>query len=743
MRNSQQIQTRYIWVAASLLGMGILDGFHASVKPGNEFVWLHSLAVFVGGVTFALVLLPERFSKKSSVSYAPLIMATTAFTIGVLSIVFPPFVPAMLDDGKFTLTADLLNIIGGLGFVLAWYHFVRGHDTKDKLERHLLASHTMLFGTAGLLFKFSVVWDATWWLWHVLRFVAYIVILVFFLKIYLENVKFIRENQQSLEKERALTKGLIENSPALISLINTEGQLILSNTSYRAVNAHSKSNTQEDYKDLDGHLKALKETITTEIQRMTNTGMRSFLSHRFPLKNSTGEVFAVGNIMTDISKAKSLEAKLEQLAYFDSLTALPNRIQLKRRLEEQINDCKRKNEGIAVLLLDLDNFKLINDSLGHSAGDLVLKETARRLQQQVCDSDMVSRIGGDEFVVLLNGIKSKISAVDTSRKIIDALKQNHEIQTKTIQIDTSIGIATFPDDGANFETLLKHADLAMYSAKSEGKGTFRFFCAELHKKVHRNLELKQELEAAIREDQFELFYQPKIDLKSHKILGAEALIRWNHPSKGIVFPDEFIDFAERSELIIPIGNFVLHEACRQIQQWSLMFDTPIHISINLSTKQFKSTNLINDVKQVLLETELPAQQLEFEITESSIMQDVESAMKTMQELTNSGIELSIDDFGTGYSSLNYLKKFPITNIKIDRGFVKDILTDSNDKAIVEVIILLCEKLGLKVTAEGIETHEQLQFLVENGCLMGQGYHFSKPLNAEEFESYLTNFKISH
>jgi len=869
MRNSQELRPNYIWVATSLMGMGLLDGFHASVEPGKVFVWLHSLAVFVGGVTFALVVLPERVSKHAKVNLLPVAMAAMAVIIGIGSIAFPQLVPPMLNNGHFTLTADALNIIGGLGFLIAWLYFVKGGDTNDQLERHLLASHTLLFGTAGLLFHFSQIWDATWWLWHILRFIAYFVILGFFLKIYWKSVHLMRQNKKLLEKERALITALIEHAPALISLKDTNGNIILSNTAYEnfatSINPSvsqqpSANHVAFDQKDVstDRQVTLSKQAITLESDYGQKENSRTFISNKFPLKDPSGKVYAIGNILTDItdrkemekrlqlsqsiidhthegiivtdkdnliiqtniayqkstgyserelkgknpnflqsdkqsdafyqemwstlrstghwsgelwdkrkdgvitphrlsisaiydsnqrlnyyvgimhdiSEAKKLEEKLEQLAYYDALTKLPNRVHLKERLEQNIAACKRNNRHLAVLLLDLDNFKMINDSLGHSAGDEVLIETANRLSHQLRDSDTVSRLGGDEFVIILNEIRSEDCAITTSQKIIQTLKHTYRLQDKPIQIATSIGIAIYPNDGTDFETLLKHADLAMYSAKESGKSNFKFFSTQLHLQAKQKLELKQELENAIKHQHFCVFYQPKMDLQTQEIIGIEALVRWKHSTRGTIPPSDFMTFAEESELIIPIGKQILKQACQQTQEWSMLFNTPIHVSVNLSTRQFKNIGLVDDIKKVLATTQLPAEQLEIEITESSVMHDVDIAMQTMNQLCELGVQLSIDDFGTGYSSLNYLKQLPISTVKIDRTFVQDIQHDSNDRAIVKAIISLSDKLGLNVIAEGIEVDEQLQFLKDNGCMIGQGHFFSRPLSKGAFESYL-------
>ena len=753
MRNNDELKPSYIWVATTLMGMGLLDGFHAGISPGNEFVWLHSLATFIGGVTFALVTLPECISSHPKIQYAPYAMAIFSVVVGVISIVTPDLIPAMIKDNQFTLVAQLLNFIGGAGFILAWLYFVRNSSISDRLEKQLMANHALLFGAAGILFHFSVIWDATWWLWHILRLIAYLVILTFFIRIYLAHVTQIKENAEALkqkQKELELSQKIIDHANEGIIVTDNLHNIIQVNAAYSNITGFSASELMHkkptlfrpDFNDPVLYKKAS--------QKLTKTGYWSgeVWEHKkngetFPqwlsitaMYDQSKQAINYVSIMHDITERKNTEAKLEQLAYYDALTKLPNRTLFKERLTQDLLSCQRLHSNVAVLVIDLDEFKMVNDTLGHSAGDELLKHVAQRFLKELRESDTVARLGGDEFVVLIPFVESTEHVSEIARKIIQAIKAPFTINDTLVNIGASIGISTFPDDGQDVETLFKHADLALYKAKDSGRNNFKFFSAQLHELAVEHIELKQALKNALINKQFEVHYQPKVDLRFNKIIGMEALIRWNHPEKGMIMPNDFIPFSEESGLIIDIGKQVLEVACIQSKIWSDRFNTPLNLAVNLSTKQFKDNQLLNAIKATLKKSALPAAQLELEITESSLIDDIEEAMSIMRNIRNQGIQLAIDDFGTGYSSLEYLKRFPINTIKIDRSFVKDISQEPDDRAIIETIILLSEKLGIKNVAEGIETSEQLAFLDTLNCPLGQGYLFSKPLNKVEFEAYL-------
>ncbi|MGX9568133.1 EAL domain-containing protein [Pseudomonas viciae] len=431
------------------------------------------------------------------------------------------------------------------------------------------------------------------------------------------------------------------------------------------------------------------------------------------------------------------EKRIRYMGDHDALTGLPNRTLLEDRLKQAILYAQRYNRLVTVVFLDLDKFKLVNDSLGHSAGDELLKTVAQRMQECVRRTDTVVRLGGDEFVIVLFDQPSDLDGVTPAlRKIQEAILRPIQLSGHTLHVTCSMGVAAYPADGSDPDTLLSNADAAMYRAKELGRNSYQFYTSEMNNKVQGKLALQDGLRNALNHDEFLLLYQPQVDLQSGQIVGVEALIRWQHPELGMVSPIKFIPQAEETGLIVPIGDWVIHTACRQNKDWQDAGWPPITMSVNISARQFIERDLVDRVMHALQETGLDPMYLELELTESLIMQDLQQAVSKMKELQSMGIRLSIDDFGTGYSSLAALKSFPIARLKIDQSFVRDLPDNENDKAIATAVISLGHKLNLKVIAEGVETEEQLSFLRENGCDEIQGYFFSKAVSAQEISLLL-------
>ncbi|WP_138495874.1 bifunctional diguanylate cyclase/phosphodiesterase [Paenibacillus pinistramenti] len=437
-------------------------------------------------------------------------------------------------------------------------------------------------------------------------------------------------------------------------------------------------------------------------------------------------------IIRDITDEKRTRERIHYLAFHDELTGLDNRRRFNQRLQEMIMDHNRSGSRFAVMVMDMDRFKSINDSLGHMYGDLFLRQMSQRIRE-ITDGRSISlaRIGGDEITVLYANSDADMAA-ELAGKFTQAIQKPFRLKNNDFFVTASVGIAMFPDHGQDEELLVKHADAAMYEVKNNGKNGYCFFTEELDEKLQSKVKLENDLRKALNQNEFVLYYQPQIQPEDRRMVGVEALVRWNHPERGIVGPDQFISAAEELGLIIELGNWVLSEACRQMKEWHDNGGPLISVAVNLSSQQFHQTNLVAYISQVLNETGLAAKYLELEITESMMM-DPAASISVLQELSRLGVRISLDDFGTGYSSLSYLKMFPIHKLKIDRSFVRDIVTNKSDQAIVSTIISMARHLDLNVIAEGIETKEQLEAITDTDCREIQGFYYSKPLSAKDVE----------
>ena len=434
--------------------------------------------------------------------------------------------------------------------------------------------------------------------------------------------------------------------------------------------------------------------------------------------------------LTDISERKQAERELEQLAHYDALTGLPNRLLFTDRLQQAVAHAARHKRMVGVALLDLDQFKKVNDSLGHATGDALLRQASERLRAVLRPNDTVARLGGDEFTLVF----ADMAQVDDATLVLQRIRQSFEapfrVNNHDLFITASIGVALFPSDDRDIEALLRNADVAMYRAKESGRNTWQFYAADMTVKAQENLAIEHALRGAVERGELALHYQPQLSLATGRIIGVEALARWRHPQLGEIDPDRFIPIAEESGLIVPLGEWALRTACAQAVRWHDAGCAPLRMAVNLSSRQLREENFPETVERILHETRCPAAMLEFELTEGMLLKQTESSVSALDKLNKMGVRFAIDDFGTGYSNLAYLRRFPLGALKIDQSFVRDIATDSDAAAIVRAIITMARELGMPVVAEGVETREQMEFLHTHGCDAVQGYYLSHPQPAE-------------
>ena len=461
----------------------------------------------------------------------------------------------------------------------------------------------------------------------------------------------------------------------------------------------------------------------------------------FAVRDDNNVVRSVGGIMSDITDMVTQQHELQRMAHFDVLTGLPNRLLFKERLSASLSMTKRNGWLLGLLFVDLDRFKVINDTLGHAVGDDLLRLVAKRLHMVVRESDTVSRMGGDEFAIILPDLPSAEDAASVSRKLIDALAQPFRLAGQDLFVSASIGITLFPDDTDDVDVLISNADAAMYRAKEAGRNTYEFYRAEMNQRARELLTLETDLRQALARREFELHYQPKVSLTTGAMLGVEALLRWRSPQRGLVAPMDFIPLLEETGLIVAVGAWVLQEACRQTAAWHAAGYPHLTVAVNLSGRQVSDPGLVATVREALANTGLPAHSLELELTESMLMHDAPAVESLLDELRRMGVALSVDDFGTGYSSLAYLKRFPLDTLKVDRSFVRDITADPDDASITRAVIQMSHELSLKVVAEGVETAAQLQLLAACGCDQIQGYYFSRPLPSPALDALLVEQRV--
>jgi len=544
-----------------------------------------------------------------------------------------------------------------------------------------------------------------------------------------------KAQSQAVSKEELL-KGVFESIPDLFFLVTEDGRII-------DCHAGDSRKLYVQYENILGENMAdfLPEEVAAKFRNHFEKAMHEgeVLSFEYCLNLPIGKAYFEARIshlagqrqlviiVRDITESHETAELVRQQAYFDSLTSIPNRFLSLDRLSQMIKEMERSGEKSAVVFLDLDDFKKINDSLGHDVGDKVLIEAANRLSSTVRDSDTVGRLGGDEFIVLLGYLAESFDAVDIVEKLLDAFREPFKIDGRELLLTISIGVAVFPDNGKNATDLLRNADAAMYQSKELGRNTYSFFTKQMNAMILRRLEIEEQLYGALERDEFEVYYQPKINLKDRKVMGAEALLRWHNPVMGQVAPDEFIPIAEHTGLIVPIGKYVLAQALDFLGEWGVAHGQNYTMAVNLSPRQFRDKNFVDFVKECLDTSNVTPERLEFEITEGVLMIGQSCVDELLSALHALGVKLSMDDFGTGYSSLSYLRQYDFDLLKIDRSFVSGITANKEDRDLVTATIAMAHSLNLDVVAEGVETSGQLALLNELGCDIAQGYYFSKPI----------------
>ncbi len=559
-------------------------------------------------------------------------------------------------------------------------------------------------------------------------------------------VKDIGERKAAEEK----FYGLLRAAPDAIVIVDARGKIVLTNIQAENLFGYTAAELKgrpvellmpERYRNHHGKLRDNYQTkphLRPMARNMELYGLRKD-GVEFPIEVSlspitSGDGTLVASAIRDISDRKKTEALLLQQANFDTLTDLPNRVLAFDRLSQALARAQRDHCHVALMFIDIDRFKDVNDTLGHTVGDELLVEVAKRLLSCVREQDTVARLGGDEFLIILSDLHHVSEAELVAGKVLSAIKRPYVLEGRDLFVSASIGITSYPDDSKNPHILLRNADVAMYRAKDAGRNTSRFFTPEINQQLNRRLELEQHLRYAIENDELSIYYQPQVCIKTLNVVGAEALLRWNNPKLGAVAPDEFIPLAEDSGLIASIGEWVLQAACRDAKAWQAFTTLPLRIAVNISPQQFRGDKLLGTVARVLEDSALAPELLELEITENLLVKDVPDTSELTHELKKLGVRLVLDDFGTGYSSLSYLKRFPFDVLKIDRAFVSDIPGNKENLSLCKAIIAMAESLDLEVVGEGVETADQLRFLRDHGANIAQGYYFGKPVPVTEFHS---------
>ena len=728
------VQYDYHVVIFSILPAIISSGIALFIISKAELKTLH---VFLGGFFMATGIVSmhyigmEAMIMEAAVVYDPILYALSiliAFIASVVAIYLISFVSKNYQSKKIWWRKFISSLI--MGAAIAGMHYTGMAGASYEAHHHHMDGLDPINNT---------------YLAYVIGLVILILLGFVFISVLIDR----RFEKQSIISERRFLS-VIESANDAIILSDSSGTIISWNKGAETIFGYEKEEIvgkklktiipkrclQFHEKEMDLYLSTDETSVigkTVELEAEKKDGSEIPIELSLAAWKEEDSIF-FSNIIRDITERKRNEKKINQMVYLDPLTGLPNRLLLNDRLSLAMDQAAQNKHSLSIMFIDLDRFKYINDTLGHAVGDQLLIEVAKRIQSLLGKHDTLSRQGGDEFIVLLPQTNA-VEVTKRAKAIVDALNQSLIVEDQELYITPSIGISMYPTDGKDIDTLIKNADTAMYQVKERGKNNFQFYTLKMNEAVSRRMMVEVGLRKALERNEFTIAYQPQIEVNSNKIIGAEALLRWNHPEWGNISPAEFIPIAEETGLILQIGEWVLKEACLQNKEWQDQGYKPLRVAVNISSRQFQQSDLLDRIKNILKETRLAAHYLELELTES-IIQDSKHAVGKMQQLKDMGIHLSIDDFGTGYSSLNYLKTFPIHTLKIDQSFTRNIYADPKDASLVETIITMAHNLNLKVIAEGVETEEQLQFLQQKQCNEAQGYYFSRPISAEGLSGML-------
>ena len=569
-------------------------------------------------------------------------------------------------------------------------------------------------------------------------------------------VRDISQAVQTEQKVRTLSQA-VEQSPVTVMILSVTGSVTYVNQAFENTVGYSLKEVEgKNFSTLLPDLKPddIYESLFSalekgqswegEVQIRKKDGATFWeYCHISPVKDEYGKVIHYLAVKEDISTRKAQEEKIFHQAHYDFLTNLPNRLLSLDRLTHIVGEAKRLRNKVALLFVDLDDFKKINDSLGHDQGDEVLVMAADRLSKVLRTGDTVGRLGGDEFILILGGLKDETAAQKTAERVLEQFRSSFDIDGRKLMLTSSIGIALYPNDGKTSADLLRNADSAMYHAKSQGRNAYSFYTEEMNQQVARRLQLEEQIHGALDRHEFSLAYQPQIEVTTDEVIGAEALLRWKNSELGDIRPDEFIPIAEETGLIIPIGLFVLQQALAQASEWQEKFQSDFRMAVNLSPRQFRDPELISQVERIIQHHKVAKHTLEFEITEGVLMNNQQFVKDALRALNLLDVRISMDDFGTGYSSLSYLRNYPFDMLKVDRSFVNDLVEDKADKELINAAISMAHSLNLKVVAEGVENQEQYALLKSLNCDYAQGYLFGKPMSSDDFTRFLENKRLTN